>query len=117
MQKRFQLGQSTQPQPRWLQLVALVCLFLICIASTAEVCHTHPELASATKDSRHSTPATDHCPLCVAMHSALPATANSAPEPVLQIQMVLFKAVEVQRLQRWSFDLLSRPPPVLRFIA
>ena len=59
----------------------------------------------------------DHCPLCVAMHSALPATANEAPEPLLQVQAVLFHAVELQRLQRWSFDLFSRPPPAVPSVA
>jgi hypothetical protein len=45
------------------------------------------------------------------MHSALPATANSAPEPLQQVQAVLFKAAEANRLQHLSFDLFSRPPP------
>jgi hypothetical protein len=108
-------GQNARRRPIWLQLIAILSVFVICIASTTQVCHVHGEASAATRDSQDShqnTPGPDHCPLCVAMHSALPATANTAPEPVLQIQMVLFKAVELERLQRWSFDLFSRPPPV-----
>jgi hypothetical protein len=117
MQKRFQLGQTARQQPVWLRLIAMMCLALICVASTAQVCHSHMEVARSSKDSRNTVPAPDHCPLCVAMHSALPTSANTAPEPVIEIQMVLFKAVELQRLRSWSFDLFSRPPPVMPSIA
>jgi hypothetical protein len=112
----FQPGRTLQ-KTTWLRLVGILCLALICVASTAEVCHTHTEAASTSKDSQQNVPGPDHCPLCVAMHSALPATANTVPEPVLQVQMVLFKAVELQRLQRWSFELFSRPPPVVSSVA
>jgi hypothetical protein len=119
MRIEFQPGRSAQ-RPTWLRLVGVLCLLLICIASTAQVCHTHLEVAASSKDSQDShqnVPAPDHCPLCVAMHSALPATANAAPEPLLQVQAVLFRAVELQRLQRWSFDLFSRPPPAMPSVA
>lgn len=116
MQMRSQFGQSAQQQPFWLRLMALMSLMLICVASTAQVCHSHGDVAP-TKNSQPNAPAPDHCPLCVAMHSALPSGAKTAPEPVLQVQMVLFKAVALQSLQRWSFDLFSRPPPVVLSIA
>ena len=110
MRNELQPGRSAQ-RPTWLRLIGVLCLLLICIASTAQVCHTHLESAAMTKGSGQNVPSPDHCPLCVAMHSALPATANSAPEPLLQVQAVLFKAAESNRLQRLSFDLFSRPPP------
>jgi hypothetical protein len=92
----------------------MVCLLLVCVVGTAEVCHVHGEFAPIGKDSRDSRQSLpDHCPLCVAMHSALPATAHTAPEPVLQVQAVLLKAIEVQRAQRWHYELFSRPPPVV----
>ena len=112
MRNEPQLGQSTQ-RPVWLRLLGVLCLLLICIASTAQVCHTHLDSTSMTKGSAPNIPSPDHCPLCVAMHSALPATANSAPEPLLQVQTVLFHAVESRRLQHLSFDLFSRPPPTV----
>lgn len=113
MLRDFKPGQNPQQRPAWLRLIAMMCVLVTCIASTVQVCHTHAEVTSSTKDSPQNAPGPDHCPLCVAMHSALPATANTAPEPVLQIQMVLFKAVELERLQRWSYELFSRPPPVV----
>jgi hypothetical protein len=112
MRNESQPGLNAQ-RPVWLRLVGVLCLLLICIASTAQVCHTHLDTASMTKSSGQNVPAPDHCPLCVAMHSALPATANSAPEPLLQIQAVLFKAAESNRLHSLSFDLFSRPPPAV----
>ena len=123
----------------WLRTLAMVCLLVLSVASTVQVCHVHAELPVAqselhgatnpgthqdsdpdtnpggSRDSRQTVP--DHCPLCVAMHSALPATAHTSPEPVLQVQAVLLAAVQVQRAQRWNFELFSRPPPVVSFQA
>jgi hypothetical protein len=91
-------------------MLAMLCLVLLCLVSTAQVCHVHGELAPTGKESRQSVP--DRCPLCVAMHSALPAAAHTTPEPVLQVQGVPLKTVEVPRVQRWGDALFSRPPPV-----
>jgi hypothetical protein len=135
MRTRFQSGQTRQQRPMWLRTLAMVCLVVLSVASTVQVCHVHAEqpvaqseMHGATnsgsnqdsspgdpRDSRQTVP--DHCPLCVAMHSALPATAHTAPEPVRQVQAVLLTTVQLQRVQRWSFDLFSRPPPVVSFQA
>ena len=98
-------------RPTWLRLIAMMCVLLISVAGTVEVCHSHADVSAATKNSQHNAPAPDHCPLSVAMHSAAPASAHADPEPVLQIQKVLFKAVELRRLQQWNLELFSRPPP------
>ena len=127
MQTRLQFGRSkrdkaNRPQTGerragWLRLLALLCLLLVSVASTVQVCHVHGELASTSgnsrdsRDSRQTVP--DHCPLCAAMHSALPTTAHTDTEPVLQVQTVLLQAVQVARVQRWSYELFSRPPPVV----
>jgi hypothetical protein len=47
------------------------------------------------------------------MHSALPAAGHSAPEPLQQVQVALLRAVQMQQMQRWSYEWFSRPPPVL----
>ena len=88
-----------------------MCVLLISVAGTVEVCHSHNDVSAATKNSQHNAPAPDHCPLSVAMHSASPASTHADPEPVLQIQKVLFKAVELKRLHQWNLELFSRPPP------
>jgi hypothetical protein len=121
MQSFFKRGQSDQQRPMWLRLVAMACLLVLYVASTAQVCHMHGALGGQpgkdsqnSRDSRDSKQAVpDNCPLCVAMHSALPATAHTAPEPVRQVQLVLPGTVQMQHMQRWSYELFSRPPPVI----
>lgn len=54
----------------------------------------------------------DHCPLCVAMHAAMPATLQVVPEPVLLIHVLDSTAADAERIFRWRFQLASRPPPV-----
>lgn len=104
----------------WLRMLAIFCLVLVCFATTAQVCHVHGQLASIwktsdsdsdSKDSRQTVP--DHCSLCAAMHSALPAASHVAPDPVLQVQAILLKTVEARRVQLWHYELFSRPPPVM----
>jgi hypothetical protein len=104
-------------QPIWLRLIAILCVLLIGIASTAEVCHTHPGASLVTKGSGQNVPAPDHCPLCVAMHSALPTTAGVSIGPALHTQPVALRVVATQRVQQWSFELFSRPPPVVPSVA
>ena len=114
IQTRLQPGQLPQQRPTWLRLLAMMCLLLLCVVSTAQACHVHGELSLAGKDapdSRQSVP--DHCPLCVAMHSALPATAHTDAEPVLQVQAVSLKTVAVDRVEQRAYELFSRPPPAL----
>jgi hypothetical protein len=127
MPRIFQPGRIAQRQPVWLRLMALMCILLIGIASTAEICHTHSVALATSKNSGQNVPGSnvpgsnvpgpDHCPLCVAMHTALPTTATASFEPVLQAQPVALKlAAEVWALQ-WSYELFSRPPPALLSLA
>ncbi len=104
-------GQTNQHRPMWLRVLAMVCLLVLCLASTAQVSHVHGEVPGGHDSQTSRQPVPDHCPLCLAMHSALPATERTAPEPVLQVRAVPLKTFTVQRLQRWSYELFSRPPP------
>jgi hypothetical protein len=106
----------------WLRLMALMCILLIGIASTAEVCHTHPGVVTASKNSSQNAPGQnvpgpDHCPLCVAMHTAMPTTASASFEPVLQAQAVAVKLAAEEWALQWSYELFSRPPPALLSVA
>jgi hypothetical protein len=112
MRTDFKLELKAGRRPNWLRLIALMCVILIGVAGTAEVCHSHADVSTTSKNSQHNAPGPDHCPLSVAMHSAAPASAHTGAEPVLQIQKVLLDAVEIKRLQQWSLELFSRPPPV-----
>ena len=112
MQSLLQRGQSDRQRPMWLRLIAIVCVLVVCVMSTAQVCHTHAEFSLLKQNSRNNGPAPDdHCPLCVAMHSALPVALHVAPEPMLQIQALDSVATDAERIFRWRFEMASRPPP------
>src|SRR5260221_1776937 len=112
MQIFLQRGQSSQQRPMWLRLIAILCVLVVCVISTAQVCHTHDGFSSLKQNSNNNGPAPDdHCPLCVAMHSSLPVALHVAPEPTLQIQALDSAAADAERIFRWRFEMASRPPP------
>ena len=51
------------------------------------------------------------CPLCVAMHSVLPASATLAQVAVLRVEAMGTPAQDAARPFVWRFELASRPPP------
>lgn len=111
MRALSQLGLRKH-RPIWLQVMALVCVLVVCVMSTAQVAHTHAEFSALKQGPHHNGPAPDdHCPLCVAMHSALAAPQQFAPEPMLSIQRLDSVAAETARIFRWRFEMASRPPP------
>ena len=75
-QREFGAG----PRPIWLRIAALLCVMLVGVAGIAQAAHIHGELlpSSAIRVATHTALAPalaeDACPLCVAMHSALPVT-------------------------------------------
>ncbi|MGO4210182.1 hypothetical protein AB4Y89_08715 [Terriglobus sp. 2YAB30_2] len=101
---------NTGERRTWMRWVAVLCMLLIMVASTVELCHTHPDLVKQSRDQRQSAP-TDHCPLCVAMHSALPSSLHVAPEAVEQVGTVQGPAIDTRRRLLWAHGLASRPPP------
>lgn len=113
MQTIFQPGGSERQRPTWLRLIAILCVLVVSIMSTVLACHTHAEFSALKQNSQqHNGPTPDdHCPLCVAMHSALPVSLHVTPEPMLQIQALDSVAADAQRTFRWRFEMASRPPP------
>jgi hypothetical protein len=107
-----QLGLK-EHRPLWLQVIALVCVLAVCVMSTAQVSHTHAEFSALKQQgSHHNGPSPDdHCPLCVAMHSALAVPSHFTPEPMLAMQRLDSVAAETARIFRWRFEMASRPPP------
>lgn len=110
MDQISQLGLRSD-RPFWLRFIAVLCVLVVTIMSTAQVSHTHAELSALKQGPNHNTPTDDHCPLCVAMHSALAAPQHFAPEPTLSMQRLDSVAAEAERLFRWRFEMASRPPP------
>jgi hypothetical protein len=118
MQSLFQTGDSQQRRPLWLRLLAVLCVVVVCMMSTVLACHTHADFSALKQNSQHHSPATDdHCPLCVAMHSALPVSLHVTPEPMLQIQSLNSVAADARRIFRWRFEMASRPPPPSKLCA
>ncbi|MEO6803066.1 MAG: hypothetical protein ABI197_07480 [Granulicella sp.] len=112
MRNLIQPVGKLQQQPCKLRWIALLSVLLIAVMSTVQVCHSH-DLVTQAAGSRQHLPASgaDHCPLCVAMHSARPATPQTAPEPVLLIQVVDSASADARQAFRWHFQRAIRPPP------
>ncbi|WP_035349568.1 hypothetical protein [Edaphobacter aggregans] len=112
MQSIFQLGLR-EHRPIWMRVLAVFCVLVVAVMSTAQVSHTHAEFSALKQQNPgHNSPAPDdHCPLCVAMHSALAVPQHFAPEPTLQMQRLDSVAAEAARIFHWRFEMASRPPP------
>jgi hypothetical protein len=117
MQNLFQLGRSDRQRPHWLRLIAIACVLVVCVMSTVQACHTHAQFSSMKQNRGNGPAPDDHCPLCVAMHSALPVPLHVAPEPMLHIQALDSVAANAERIFRWRFEMASRPPPADRNVA
>jgi len=102
----------------WRRWFALFCVLLLGGASTAQAAHTHG-VAVAGVHQHWDSPETgtdgstgeEHCPLCVAMHSAMPAQLPVAPAPVSVVVPVPHFCAERDVSAAWHFPSFSRPPP------
>ncbi|WP_103934753.1 hypothetical protein [Bryocella elongata] len=104
---------------RCTQWVALICLLFVALASTAQAVHVHgaglPGRTAQVAKQHAGTVAPDDsvCPLCVAMHSALPVAARHAvPPPRLVIaESAPWRLACVQETEHFAG--FSRPPPAV----
>ncbi len=103
--------------PAWVRLLATVCLVMVVLLSTAQVCHVHANALSKQGSRQGDTTPEDHCPLCVAMHSALPADIHVEPELLVSVRVLDSVAADAERMFRWRFEMASRPPPSSPFLA
>jgi hypothetical protein len=100
------------------RVLAMWCVLLVAAVGTVQAVHIHGEwlpknaaqVAIPTDASQGQ--GEEHCPLCVAMHSALPTTMQVVPAPVQQVTQALYTHVLVAPEKLWSFAMFSRPPPV-----
>ena len=120
--KRLQPGAKDYAPPFWLRLVASLCLLLVVGASSAQAAHMHGKLlpnqaaqAGAAADLSQVPGGEDGCPLCMAMHSALPSVMTLQPLQLVLVECPVAAAVEHARSAQWHFAMFSRPPPVLMF--
>ena len=83
-----------------LPVATLVCLVLLALLAVVQVAHVHQVDTDA-----------DHCPLCIAMHTAAPVTVSAAVVVLVQVESPapVFEARTVTR--HWHPKLFTRPPP------
>jgi hypothetical protein len=101
-----------------LRAVALLCVLLAAVVGTAQAAHIHGEWLPS--NTAHFSLASDgsqgqgeeHCPLCAAMHSALPASMQAVPEPACEVAQGFAAFVSAAPHKFWIFAMFSRPPPV-----
>lgn len=84
-------------------LVAVVCLFLLALLAVAQVAHMHTNQTDA-----------DHCPLCVTMHTVVPAAIVAAAIVLVRLGAAAPQAQPVSATRQPQFRLFIRPPPVSR---
>ncbi len=84
-----------------LRATAVVCLVLLVLLAVAQVTHVH----AAGSD-------TDHCPLCIAMHSVVPFVIMVATVVLVRIGTAALVLLETRTVIRyWHPNLFTRPPP------
>jgi hypothetical protein len=83
-----------------LPVASLVCLVLLALLTVVQVAHIHPVDSDA-----------DHCPLCIAMHTAAPVAVVAPAVVLIQIETAapVFEPLIVTRY--WHSKLFTRPPP------
>jgi len=65
----------------------------------------------STRD-RCRTGGEEHCPLCIAMHSALPVAAHIDALHLTLVECKVVQALNHAPETQWHFAMFSRPPPV-----
>jgi len=116
--KRLQ-NRAVDVQPIWLRRVALLCLLLAAFSSTAQAVHVHGQWlphqqmqASVAVDASQA-PTEAACPICVAMHSALPASAAVPATAIVADKAIrVAAAADLVPDEAWHYARFSRPPPV-----
>ena len=107
----------------WLRVLAFACLLLLTGASSLQAAHIHGELlphqqtlVDAPADASQLPGGEDRCPLCVAMHSALPAVVRLEPAQLVLVECRLAAVAECAHESQWHFAMFSRPPPPVEMI-
>lgn len=110
---------GARPQPVWLRLAALLCVLFVSVAAVAQAAHIHGDLLPnhATQIGSHIAGdngiSEEACPLCVAMHSALPAAGFAALPSGLRGESALRAGCGRKPQSPWTFAAFSRPPPFI----
>jgi hypothetical protein len=95
------LSDDHDSKPRVLKTAIAVCLIVLMLLALVHVADAH-STASAS----------DHCPLCVVMHSVVPFLIVAIVMALIRIGTHAPELLEVRALIRyWHPNLFTRPPP------
>jgi hypothetical protein len=102
-------------------MLSAACLLLVGVASSAQAVHIHGDWlphheaqVSSSADGSQAPGGEEHCPLCVAMHSAMPVAARSITATLVLVECTLPAVVDRLPNSQWHFAMFSRPPPANR---
>jgi hypothetical protein len=120
LKQRLQRGAVEYAYPKWIRVLALLCLLLVAGASTAQAAHIHGQWLphAAAHVSEPATAAQlaggeERCALCMAMHAALPVSLRMEPVYVELIARVPVETDDRVVAASWHFAMFSRPPPAV----
>lgn len=117
MSRTTQRGRTAGAQPTWLRAFAWVCLLVVTVAGVAQAAHVHGDwlphhaAQASSQPAQASVTGEESCPLCVAMHSALPVASFGAPLPGELFGGVFSANTGRKPDVPWHFAAFSRPPP------
>jgi hypothetical protein len=103
-----------------MRTLALACLLMVSVVSFAQAVHIHGEWlpgdahkAKALTGASQVPGGEERCPLCIAMHSALPVAAHDEAARLVLVECKPAQATDHAPESNWHFALFSRPPPVV----
>ena len=103
--------------PLWMRWLTSACLVLFAMAATAEAVHVHGQWLPNNKVQVHAPVEStqgngeERCPLCVAMHPAMPVSQQAAPPPPVLSSITPVETAWRAPEAPWPFAMFSRPPP------
>lgn len=121
MSRPTHTGRTAGPQRIWLRALSVLCLVLVTVAGVAQTAHVHgdwlPHHAAQAGSGPVQVGATgeESCPLCVAMHSALPVANFEAALVALLLGASISAKTGRKPDLPWHFAAFSRPPPQRAF--
>lgn len=93
--------QETGGRKKWaVRSTSLICLLLLTLLTFVQVAHVHPAATDA-----------DHCPICVAMHSAAPVSVLVVAVTFTRVSEPVAVPVVRPVARVWHYTLFNRPPP------
>ena len=93
-------GRERRPKLFALPRVTVLCIVLLALLTVVQVAHVHPFDSDA-----------DHCPLCIAMHTAAPVAVIATVVVLIPIETTASVFEPRAVVRHWHPKLYTRPPP------